>query len=373
MKKEFLIHNAKFVYSKNELGYQEVIDDMANANEITIITYNISEKQNYLIDCIRSAPRNCEINIITNIPNRWDKYYGDSFREKAFKKINLYMTKLAPEKLGAAASVFFDFTNHGKIIMTNNIVYIGSENYSEESASNTEFGLISKEKTFIEFIKREVLSEMEKESIPYYQYNYTSLLLEANMTLSAIFNIKNCLLEKTYSWHEDIDGVGYSYRSFESALTMNTLENIRKIIGVACEIAGNIFDAIDDITDGDEDEIIKANDILEDLFQQSKRIEAISLLDTLYDFVQFDTNDFINEKLQEEYTMEAYEDNLENCIGLVSDEALCVVMDLAQGAKEDIDNLLEELEDFREKYLGFIEFFNNYEIKQINLEIDNTQ
>ena len=44
MKKEFVTTNAKFVYSKNELGYQEVLDSFDSAKEITIITYNISEK-----------------------------------------------------------------------------------------------------------------------------------------------------------------------------------------------------------------------------------------------------------------------------------------------------------------------------------------
>lgn len=44
MKKEYITSNAKFVYSKNELGYQEVLDEFKAASEITIITYNISEK-----------------------------------------------------------------------------------------------------------------------------------------------------------------------------------------------------------------------------------------------------------------------------------------------------------------------------------------
>ena len=70
MKKEFSTSNARFVYSKNELGYQEVLDKFESANEITIITYNISEKQNSLISALKKASENCIINIVTNIPNR---------------------------------------------------------------------------------------------------------------------------------------------------------------------------------------------------------------------------------------------------------------------------------------------------------------
>ena len=60
LKKEFLASNAKFVYSKNELGYQEVLDKFESAKEINIITYNISEKnlKNYRLSndfCARNT------------------------------------------------------------------------------------------------------------------------------------------------------------------------------------------------------------------------------------------------------------------------------------------------------------------------------
>ena len=77
MKKEFLITNAKFVYSKNELGYQEVLDSFEIASEITIITYNISEKKNALVSALKKVGEHCIINIITNIPSRWETYYVD--------------------------------------------------------------------------------------------------------------------------------------------------------------------------------------------------------------------------------------------------------------------------------------------------------
>ena len=131
IKREFDTTNAKFVFTKDELGYQEVLDDMCVAEEITIVTYNISEQKEALVNGLRRAGQHCKINIITNIPARWKTYYGDAFREKARNKINLYLFKLNPEKLGIKPKVFFDFSNHGKIIMTNNVAYVGSANYSE--------------------------------------------------------------------------------------------------------------------------------------------------------------------------------------------------------------------------------------------------
>ena len=177
IKREFDTTNAKFVFTKDELGYQEVLDDMCVAEEITIVTYNISEQKEALVNGLRRAGQHCKINIITNIPARWKTYYGDAFREKARNKINLYLFKLNPEKLGIKPKVFFDFSNHGKIIMTNNVAYVGSANYSEESAKNTECGFISRDKDFIAFIQSKILPEIESAAIPYYEYDFTSLLL----------------------------------------------------------------------------------------------------------------------------------------------------------------------------------------------------
>ena len=70
VKKEFNTSNAKFVYSKNELGYQEVLDRFEIAKEITIVTFNISEKKNALVNALKKVGEHCVINIITNIPNK---------------------------------------------------------------------------------------------------------------------------------------------------------------------------------------------------------------------------------------------------------------------------------------------------------------
>lgn len=53
MKKEFTPNSVKFIYTKNELAYQEVLDDFQNASEITIVTYDISTKREELIDALK--------------------------------------------------------------------------------------------------------------------------------------------------------------------------------------------------------------------------------------------------------------------------------------------------------------------------------
>lgn len=372
MKKEFLTANTKFVYSKNELGYQEVLDNFEKASEITIITYNISEKKNALVDALRKVGEHCIINVITNIPSRWETYYGDTFRNKARKKINLYLSKLSSDSLGINSKVFFDFSNHGKIVMTDCIVYVGSANYSEESANNTEFGFISRDKDFIDYINSEVLPDVQASAIPYYEYDYTALLLEASVALSAVYNIKNELYEEVYRLHDDVDGEWYYYVEHEATLTVATLDKVVQIVYEACKVASDIYDAIDIITNGDEDETIAVNDVYEELLNLYSKIEKIRTYDTLIELSEFDSEEYINQQLQEEYAMEAYEDNLEKCIECASDEAMSVVWDLTQAAKEDIDKLIVEVKKFCEIYSSLIENLRARKIKKVCPKIDNT-
>lgn len=372
MKKEFLTKNSKFVYSKKELGYQEVLDNFEQASKITIITYNISEKKEALVSALRKAGEHCVINVITNIPSRWETYYGDTYRDRAKQKINLYLSKLKPENLGINPAVFFDFSNHGKIIMTDSIVYVGSANYSEESENNTEFGFISRDKDLIDFINIEVLPDVQNSSIPYYEYDYTALLLEANVMLSAVYNIKNELHDEVYRLHDDADGEWYYYVDNEAALTVSTLDNAVQMVSEACEVASSIYDAIETITNGDEDEEAIANDIYEDLLAMCSRIEEIRCFDTIVDLSEFDSEEYINQQLQEEYAMEAYDDNLENCIESASSEAMSAVWDLAQSAKMDIDELIKELQKFCEMYSEYLNNLRSKEIKKISSKIDNT-
>lgn len=372
MRKEFITKEAKFIYSKNELGYQEVLDGMKNAKKITIITYNISDKQIFLLNCIKSAPSDCEITIVTNIPNRWETYYYDNYREIAKKKINIYMTKLNPDNLGEKASVFFNFRNHGKIIMTETMAYVGSENYSEESKYNSEFGFICKDHDFIDFLTLEVLPDVENASVPYYEYDYMGLLLEANMIISNIFNLYNELHEQTYGLHDDIDGQWFYYLENDDLLEEKTLESINKALSTADEIAHDMYNAVDIITRGNEDELDKIYGIYEDLLKLSTLAENVSSSTEVDDLANFDFNDYINDLLQTDYAMVAYEENLENCIDCASDEASSVQYDLCTNAKGFIDILLDTITKYQNLFSQLLECFSQYEIKKINQAIDNT-
>ncbi len=83
-----------------------------------------------------------------------ERYYnsdaGNHMRMTERRNINVYVSKLNPENFQNGFVPFFNVHNHAKIIGTEDIVYIGSANFSNESANNIETGVIIEDKVFIQ-------------------------------------------------------------------------------------------------------------------------------------------------------------------------------------------------------------------------------
>ena len=197
-------------------------------------------------------------------------------------------------------------------------------------------------------------------------------MLEANLALSAIYNIKNELYEEVYGLYDDVDGKWYYYIEFEATLTVSTLDRVIEILNESYNVVNDIYNAIEIITDFDEDGMIVVDDICEKLSRLGSEIEKIRNFSTLIELSEFDWNEYINEQLQGEYAMVAYEDNLENCIDSASDEALSIVWDLTHKAEDDVNQLIEKIQQFCEIYSNLIENLQVRKIKKISPEIDNT-
>ncbi|KAB2953745.1 6-phosphogluconolactonase [Heliorestis acidaminivorans] len=371
MKKEYFLSDAKFIYSKDELGYQEVLDDFKNAEEIIIVTYNISEKQLLLIQKLSEASSDAEISIFTNIPSRWDTYYGDAYKNTARKKINVYLTKLKPDSIGEKVSVFFNFDNHGKIIMTNNLAYVGSANYSEESVYNIEFGIISRDIDFITFLKEEITKELEKSSTPYFEYDYLPLLLEIKMHLSNLFALRGELFDQIYSYYDDLDGKGYFYNDTEERLNQKTIDNIIVELDKCSELMGTICDASDHLT---EEEYIldDLNDYYEALRTLENQFEDVSSNEEVYELACFDSSERAIQIIQDEYSAEAYDEYLEGYVQKAMDSVHEEFQDICQESKESLDDMLEILDKYLDSSRKALEEFEELEFRKINGNIDNT-
>lgn len=102
---------------------------------------------------IKKLGEDVDVQIITNIPSRFETYYssaaGEAMRSRAKHNIEVYLKKLNPESFPTAFSISFNFFNHAKIIGTENIVYIGSANFSNESKQNIETGVIIEDSAFV--------------------------------------------------------------------------------------------------------------------------------------------------------------------------------------------------------------------------------
>lgn len=83
----------------------------------------------------------------------------------AHSVISDYIRLLDAEKFDMHMSAFFNFSNHAKIIMTNNVIYWGSANYSDESKGNYEYGLISGDTELIQHIKNVVRNNLQVGSV----------------------------------------------------------------------------------------------------------------------------------------------------------------------------------------------------------------
>ena len=372
MRKEYTLKNATFVYSKNELGYAPLLEEMGQAKEVTIITYNISERQHQLLDCLKSAPDDCNISIITNIPSRWDEYYGDAFRERAQQKIQVYMTKLAPEELGQKASVYFNFSNHGKIVMTDTSVYIGSSNFSEESAKNIEFGVLTTDADFISFIKQELVPEIISKSISYYEYNYTGLLLEANMLLSALFSAYSDLHEKVYITADDWRMTREYYNDIYDLLTRSSLSRLEDIANDCVAAADEVVDVLYEICGEESAEYGIAFQQFEQLRGIFSEIEALVNDDSITELADFNAESYVHYLLENDYAMEAYEENLEQYISLATDRASSKLHDLCETAQSNLEALLAQSNAFHKLFGEIISLFSEQKLKKISEEIDNT-
>ena len=73
------LEDAEFIMSKDELTYSAVIEDFKNASQIHILTYNISKDQNVLLKALKDCEKDTEICIVSNIPGRWESYFGKTY------------------------------------------------------------------------------------------------------------------------------------------------------------------------------------------------------------------------------------------------------------------------------------------------------
>lgn len=167
MKTIKITENTEILLSQNECGYVKVLDDFSNAKRISIVTFNISDRDIELIEKLRKL-KNVKIDLITNIPNRWDRYFKPFYRDRASVSIEKYLSILSPDKFESDISIYFNFSNHSKIVATDNYAYIGSANFSSESSKNFESGILISDSNLVNQVHDNFVAEIIAQSNEYF-------------------------------------------------------------------------------------------------------------------------------------------------------------------------------------------------------------
>lgn len=351
----------ELVQSKDECCYQDVLDDFYNASEIYIMTFNISTRNDKLIRALDDVDEDTKIHLITNIPSRFDKYLGrnngEYARSRARNNINYYLTELDPGTRENNFNVFFNFNNHSKIIMTENIAFVGSANYSSESSNNYEIGFITRDANVISEIKEVFIKTVEDDSIRYYGTELTKLEV-IFMSFYTRISEKAKLIENSLFW-EDERGNSH-YNSTSAYIDWDDVE----------EINGIVYEYKDKISELEDDELFmslsqKINernlDNINNLYEESG---------SMYDLAMFNEQDFMDDYLQR-HSIEAYDEYLDEYAQNASDLAQDKRERLAEEAESEVVEFYENITLFEEQLLEVLKIINDMR-KEEESKVDNT-
>lgn len=364
--------DGEFVALDGDINYREVLDDFQQAKIIRIMTFNISrnQKKDALLDALKTAE--AEVRVITNVPSRMDTYYrskaGNNMRSIARKNIKIYISKLNPDNFTKKFSPYFNVKNHAKIIGTENIVYIGSANYSNESASNIEAGVLIRDKEFIKKLYEDFFAKVQEDSLSYIDENFSAFRLFV-LSLHAKFSYHyKKLLENVYTDYMrtkmvvadsifiDVSDLDSMYRDLDE------LESI-------CQAAEDTYD------EENED----YNDSLEQLIKGFRKLgiewlkEVVSEDGSLYKLVAYNREEKANEIIQEEYSAVAYDENLDRYVEMAMDESFYIYSGLHDSFSEEADDFLAEIEKILLALECADRFTQKWKVTKVNPEIDNTK
>jgi hypothetical protein len=149
--------NLLLTFTIDEFGYQEVLEDFQNARRISILTYSLPSKSSYdPISKVHNLKPDAgrRIEIIANIPDKDDKTARRA-----------YFRMLDPRTFQPKVDTYFNFANHSKIVMTENVGYVGSANFTYGTTMRFECGLLIRDVKVLEDIYRDIFSMLRDNSV----------------------------------------------------------------------------------------------------------------------------------------------------------------------------------------------------------------
>lgn len=368
---ELSFTGGRFVSNRGELNYKEVLEHFPNASIIRIITYNISrnQRQDKLFEALRDT--DAEIQLITNVPSRMEEYFdneaGRSMRKTARRNIQIYIAKLNPENFSGNFLPYFNVHNHAKIIGTEDIVYIGSANFSNESADNIETGILIEDRDFISKLYSEFFDKVASESLSYLDDNFNAFHLFLLSLYAKFEHHYNILLRDVYTDYQrtrlvvagaifiDTDELGNIYRDLEE------LEDVSS----AAE------DCYDEENEQFNSELEELKDEFESLDIEGLK-ETVSEDGALYNLATFDGHDKFDEIMQSKYAYLAIDDMTDYYSEKALQEVSEMYDDVHRTFFDQGDEFLEGMDYILKALKVAIDFTERWKASRINPDIDNT-
>lgn len=376
----YSFHNGTFVSGKGEHIYQKVIDDFINTNFIGIITFNISTYGTQaLLDKLKIAcKKGAEAVIITNIPKRWDSYKYEHNILEARKTIKSYVDTLDPQKFDYRLNAYFNFNTHAKIIITDHFVYCGSANFSDASKNNYECGFISDNQNIIQHIKEDIFPSMKSTAIPYYKHDYATAMIFLNEAIDYCEKAKEIIFDASYEPWEDYDTnfkTIWIYRTNNSGISTKMISEILdgfQQYETALEIILDIVNSCYEKSGELPSDVQKLENIYEKYKKKFNLMlnQLNSLFDDIEDLAQYDYQYDVNTRLNSEYGLESFDEDLEHCIELAMDDASFEYENLIESAEPVIKKILsyfDEIISYYDKMQGILK-----SLLKVNDKIDNT-
>jgi phosphatidylserine/phosphatidylglycerophosphate/cardiolipin synthase-like enzyme len=322
--------SSTIVLSKGISAFQTVIDDFPNAERVTVVTYSISTTDRKLLDALSEA--GAKACIICNIPKRFERYFGNTVRASAKSQIKNYLELLDPTRFQTVFETFFSFRNHAKIVMTENVAYIGSANFSSESQHNWECGIITVDANAIAQLEMAV-EQIKADSIRYIGGS-TNLLFS---TFTTIYSLLDSIWGK---FNKDcLDELASSLDDVERAIA-----EIDMPWAFAFESGGPLTSKID-----------------MNLLKQLQHLACDA--DTLRNFASFDPESVV----VDDFPRDAYEERLDSYIESAMADNTFRMEEFELIAKNDLEALRTGLETLYGQLKSVIN-----EISVAQSKIDNT-
>jgi len=158
-----LTEGARVVITKDEQGPQEVYDRLPTAEAAFIVTYNLPKAGGPLLRALEGATNLKSLRLVTNIPSWWATYWGDA-RRKARDAIKSSIERLDGLAARDGVEIYFTQRNHSKIYIVDDIGYVGSSNFSDESAKNVEAGVVIEDTDALEELRRSAWELLRSEA-----------------------------------------------------------------------------------------------------------------------------------------------------------------------------------------------------------------